>query len=602
LDTPGGGPGKCLLFLPYSTLKTAPGACRVLDLWLMQKVVVFLTLLGSLAAGPVTSFAAPLTEARVTKIINVVKVVEPGAGDRGAKLDDRIHGDLALTTGIKSRSELLFQDNTLTRLGPESFFSFKPGTRDMTLDRGTMLLQVPKGLGGAKIHTAAVTAAITGTTIMVEHLPKKTIKVAVLEGSLRLSINGQFGDSVLLTPGKMVIMPPNAKRIPDPVTIDLKKLVRTSSLVNMSGGKNKGDKPLPSIGLIDQEIAEQQQGKDDHRLVDTNLVILGKGTNVLLASNTLLQDLERRTEAAPTPAPTLGTPTGIPGSTPGPTPFSTPGSTPGSTPPVALADVGATPSIKTSEGNRRTELRWGDPGRLTSPLVLNKARDLTANHGYGSIKIGSNDSVTVNTTLKVSDPSSIKRKGEISIDSRKTNGTAISVTSSGQLLALLDAAAKDGGKITFKSAGGAIDVNGTIQADHGTIDMRNSGANGAITLANATLSADTIKVGALGTNGTLNIGGGTINADTLIRLYAGGSNGTVNFTDNVTLSGNSVKTIAGDTVTIFNGKVVTIHGPAPASVFTNHPNYTGFGGNGSTTGTFGGKGATTQPLNAAPGF
>ena len=35
-----------------------------------------------------------------------------------------------------------------------------------------MLLQVPKGLGGAKIHTAAVTAAITGTTIMMDIAPE----------------------------------------------------------------------------------------------------------------------------------------------------------------------------------------------------------------------------------------------------------------------------------------------------------------------------------------------------------------------------------------------------------------------------------------------
>jgi hypothetical protein len=63
-----------------------------------------------------------------------------------------------------------------------------------------------------------------------------------------------------------------------------------------------------------------------------------------------------------------------------------------------------------------------------------------------------------------------------------------------------------------------------------------------------------------------------------------------------------VKTIAGDTVTIFNGKVVTVNGPTAANVFTNHPNYTGFGGNGSTTGTWAGQGATTQPLSGAPGF
>ncbi|MDP9005036.1 MAG: hypothetical protein M3N12_09650 [Verrucomicrobiota bacterium] len=55
----------------------------------------------------------------------------------------------------------------------------------------------------------------------------------------------------------------------------------------------------------------------------------------------------------------------------------------------------------------------------------------------------------------------------------------------------------------------------------------------------------------------MNIGGGTITADTQIKLYAGGSNGTVNFTNNVTLNGNSVKTIAGNTLTTFDGKTAS---------------------------------------------
>src|SRR6267142_2742233 len=173
------------------------------------------------------SIAGPLTSAEVTKVINRVSVIDPAKGTHSAALRDVIKDNLALQTGVRSRSELLFQDNTLTRIGAETFFSFKTGTRDMTLQRGTMLLQVPKGIGGAKIHTAAVTAAITGTTIMLEYLPLKSLKVLVLEGSLRLSVNGRFGDSLLLQPGKMIIMKPDAKRIPDPVTIDLKKLVRT---------------------------------------------------------------------------------------------------------------------------------------------------------------------------------------------------------------------------------------------------------------------------------------------------------------------------------------------------------------------------------------
>src|ERR1700719_1375346 len=286
-----------------------------------------------------SSFAAPLTEAHVTKIVKDVKVVQPTVGDRVAKLNDAIHGDLAVTTGIKSRSELLFQDNTLTRLGPESYFSFKTGTRDLTLQKGTLLLQVPKGHGGAKIHTAAVTAAITGTTIMMEYVPGKDIKVLVLEGTLRLSMNGRFGDSLLLTPGRMIIMSPNAKRIPDPVTVDLRKVVQTSTLVNMPSGKHGKHAavdapPLPSMSLIENEIDHQQTGKGEHNLIDTNLVILGKGTNVLLGSDSLMADLALRNDVANIAASlALPKPEATPLPTPNPAPTPNPNPPPVDPPP-----------------------------------------------------------------------------------------------------------------------------------------------------------------------------------------------------------------------------------------------------------------------------
>ena len=228
------------------------------------------------------SVAAPLTSAEITKIINHVSVIEPAKGARPANLRDVIKDDLALQTGVRSRSELLFQDNTLTRLGAETFFSFKTGTRDLTLEKGSMLLQVPKGLGGAKIHTAAVTAAITGTTIMMEYRPQQYLKVIVLEGSLRLSCNGSSGDSLLLHPGKMMIMQPDAKKIPDPIDVDLTEIVRTSTLINFAGSN-----ALPSMPLIRAAIRDQAHELTKGTLVPTNLV-MGNGTKVVLASNNQL--------------------------------------------------------------------------------------------------------------------------------------------------------------------------------------------------------------------------------------------------------------------------------------------------------------------------
>jgi hypothetical protein len=226
--------------------------------------------------------AGPLTSAEVTKIINQVSVVDPAKGGHPALLREIIKDNLALQTGIKSRSELLFQDNTLTRIGAETFFSFKTGTRDLTLEKGSMLLQVPKGLGGAKIRTAAVTAAITGTTIMMEYIPNQYIKVLVLEGSLRLSRNGTFGDSLLLRPGKMVIMRPDAKRIPDPIDVDLEHIVKTSTLVNFPNSP-----ALPSMPLIQASIDDQHEQVAKNDLVPTNLVI-GRGTKMVVTSNSPL--------------------------------------------------------------------------------------------------------------------------------------------------------------------------------------------------------------------------------------------------------------------------------------------------------------------------
>jgi hypothetical protein len=112
-----------------------------------------------------------------------------------------------------------------------------------------------------------------------------------------------------------------------------------------------------------------------------------------------------------------------------------------------------------------------------------------------------------------------------------------------------------------------------------------------------------LKAGVFGANGVLNVGGGILSADSELKLYAPGSNGSLNFVSNVTLGGNSLKILAANSVTIFNNVVVTIGGPNPADVYTNNANYTGFGGNKSTTGTFAGAGANDpQPLSTAPPF
>ncbi len=259
------------------------------------------SLLGGIlvAVSACISFAGPLQQAEIHRIINDVRLVNPrNASAQPAKLRDIIKDDLAVRTGVQSRAELLFQDDTLTRLGADALFSFKAGTRDMVLDRGTMLLQVPKGLGGARIQTAAVTAAITGTTIMMENIPGDHVKVLVLEGSLRLSMNGRWGESVVLTPGKMVIVGVKDRNMPKPVSVDLAKLVKTSALIDpekFRGSAKMNIEPLPSMGLIEKEIAIQTRAKSKSRLAETNLLIQGDGTQVVVANKETMAALEAAT-------------------------------------------------------------------------------------------------------------------------------------------------------------------------------------------------------------------------------------------------------------------------------------------------------------------
>jgi hypothetical protein len=161
---------------------------------------------------------------------------------------------------------------------------------------------------------------------------------------------------------------------------------------------------------------------------------------------------------------------------------------------------------------------------------------------------------------------------------------------------------------TFQILGSDGAASAMINLNGGSYDVGETflsyiDGNGTITFNNANLHADVLKAGVFGANGTLNISGGMLSADSILKLYAPGSNGQLNFMSNVTLGGNSMKILAADSVTIFDNVVVTIGGPNPADVYTNNANYTGFGGNGTTTGTFAGAGANNpQPLSNAPPF
>jgi hypothetical protein len=241
-----------------------------------------LAVLLALGLGPAHHLsAAPLTRAEVSQIQNDVRIVTPESAPRPARLRDSIQGRSGLRTGSESRAELTFEDNTLARLGANTLFRFEQGTRDLELDRGTILLQVPKGAGGATIKTAAVTAAITGTTILIEYTPASGnnpgyIKIIVLEGQLRVALKKRKGESLVMGPGEFLMLTPDADRLPEPVLIDLERLVQTSPLIRDRFAQ------LASDGLIRREIGRQSDWLEIGELLETNLSLFGEGNVVWL--------------------------------------------------------------------------------------------------------------------------------------------------------------------------------------------------------------------------------------------------------------------------------------------------------------------------------
>jgi quercetin dioxygenase-like cupin family protein len=193
--------------------------------------------------------AEDLQEAKVTQVIQDVKVVPAGSSARPASVNETVRQGNAVQTGTQSRSELTFRDQTITRLGEKTIYNIGGG-RTIELGSGQFLLYVPKKAGGAQIKMGPVTAAITGTTVIGHAYPSGIVEFTVLEGTACMHLD-RMGQSLQVLPGQRVVYDPVWMRLEDPVYVDLQDQLG-SPLV-------RDFRPLPSAGLIEGEINSQRQ-------------------------------------------------------------------------------------------------------------------------------------------------------------------------------------------------------------------------------------------------------------------------------------------------------------------------------------------------------
>lgn len=633
--------------------------------------------------------AAELQTARVTQIINDVKLLPEQAAARAAVVNDSISIGTAVRTGADSRTELTFTDLTITRLGANTIFSFNAGARRIDLSSGAVLVQVPRNGAEVKLRTAAVTAAITGGTALLESSKGLPTKLLMLEGIGRFYPNGHPELAAIVHGGEMAMMTVNGQ-ITRPTKFNAALVYKTSKLITSFP-------TLPNADLILAVIAEQQ----------TELAA-GPSTP---ASDDSIDKRDLATTASSAPTSSSGAKFGPPSLIVADPYHITSGTVINTDPMITTGGItdfgkifrgaavdgplptwlGSSPSSfdsvdffnSTSGGFNNpdavplvgflfnTLVLEGDPtisnssnfptlglaakgdisfspsgtvftfgGMQDVGLVsLNGSITLSgvsfANFGeffvyarggnvtmeapvsnVDKITLRAVDTIELHSPLAVNqsfkalagntfETSSMTTANQITIQSLGS----INIANSSQLLALLNSVGNSGQVVIIASGNnGVANIGGTIQADKGEVDIRQTGTAGQTTLDNATIHGDVVKISALGANGALNIGtGNVLNADTILKLYAIGSSGTLNFLSNVTLS-SPANILAANTITISPGVVVTINSVNKADVYTNNPNYNFMPGpayNGpppnAANGSFGGVGAKDpQPLANAP--
>lgn len=547
-----------------------------------------------------------LKEARVSQVIHDVQLLQSTAAPRPATTSDVVRSGSAVRTGAESRAELTFTDLTIARMGANTIFSFNEGTRTVDLQNGAILLRVPKDSGGAKVRTAAVTAAITGTTVMVEYHKNAYAKFITLEGTMRVYLKGRFGESVLIEPGQMLIVKPDATRLPDPVDIDLERLVRTSQLTSPPFG------PLGSEQLMASAQREQLGKKADGTLIDTNLVIFGRGTLVTLADPTSLDvrdrapvTLDTRT-ATPTPTPTA-TPTATPSPTPVPTPakYGTPsiittyvpypidnGTVIQTDPAITRGGITDFGKIYRDAGQDGPFSTWafGSNSSFDNQSLINAKAANMAVFKFADLQLGGNPSVSTAN-------GGVPNLGLISVG-------PISSAPAGNITFTLPT----GGNLLIATQNGAIDVAGINFSNLSQLTLYARGAGSNLTV-NSALNVGTANFfgeGNVQTNVT-----GTVNryaavadanyASTGGQLSVGAidiqSTGNLNFASRYFRSLGLVNGL-----TLNAGAIVNLDVSGDRSIFSSVNASPGIVVNGSTINVTGDPGLTTLPLGLAASF
>ncbi|MCB1094218.1 MAG: hypothetical protein KDN22_01445 [Verrucomicrobiae bacterium] len=250
------------------------------------------------------------------------KQVQVDGSTNAARPGAALNSSNTISTGDQSYVQFS-SENALFRAGSKTDLFLRENRNDLDLKQGIMLVSTDKskGLGStsATVHTEEARSRVKGT-MQVSYRPQEFLKIVCIEGTVTVKLKATFGESVTITSGQMLIINPSDKRLPEPVEIDVRRLIDTAVLFSAMFPA------IPWQGRIDLVVARQESLVARGAVEPTNLVITGDGLQV---SEEIERGIERQrdevVDAAPVPD------AGGEG-TPEPTPVSDPRNRPGSAP------------------------------------------------------------------------------------------------------------------------------------------------------------------------------------------------------------------------------------------------------------------------------
>ena len=217
------------------------------------------------AAAVLTQFAlaAVKQEARITAVVNDVRLLASHAAARPASPNDSVQAGTAVRTGGESRAELTYTDQTITRLGANTVFSFDEGAKTFDLGSGVILISLPPG--GAKVNMGVATAAVTGFTGLFERHVRALNKIIAVEGAIVTSFKNFPLSPIKLHAGQMIVFPSNPVKLPQVYDVDLAKLIKGPLFTKF---KNQ----LPTWNLVLAAVENQQAFSPAVILIDPTSV------------------------------------------------------------------------------------------------------------------------------------------------------------------------------------------------------------------------------------------------------------------------------------------------------------------------------------------